>query len=227
MTLVGLLVSYQYQLTLYIVLMYKLSQQINYIPSMSEMDNATWREVINATPMRTNQQYVFYYRGIAKILVLGILPLSSLVYLNLKIYKAVKAPLTVLDEDDKGAQRHERELAKVLIGVVVIFIVCNTFRVIIEIDNMIGSKIVEECYKAGKHYFHLWSIIVDPLSEFMMVFNSSINTVIYGYLNKKFRTHFTPCIQKSDKNFVLVEIRLVEINAEEPQLVELQVPIED
>ena len=151
--------------------------------------------------MRINQHYLFYYRGIANIIVLGVIPLSSSVYLNWKLHKAVHSPPTLLEEDEKRLQRDDQELAQVLIGIVVIFIVCNTFRVIIEIDNMIGSKTVEECHKAGKPQFSLWSIIVGPLSEFMMVLNSSINMIIYCCLNENFRKHVIPGIKRSYNSF--------------------------
>ena len=155
--------------------------------------------------MRINQHYLFYYRGIANIIVLGVIPLSSSVYLNWKLHKAVHSPPTLLEEDEKRLQRDDQELAQVLIGIVVIFIVCNTFRVIIEIDNMIGSKTVEECHKAGKPQFSLWSIIVGPLSEFMMVLNSSINMVIYSCLNASFRKHIMCCISEPDNNLRLTQ----------------------
>merc|ERR1712051_483873 len=84
------------------------------------------------------------------------------------------------------------------------------FRVVIEIDNMVGSAIVEKCYLAGKYTFTLWSIIVDPLSEVMMVLNSATNMLIYTCLSKSFRNylHFcffsvckeTRCLQRRNIN---------------------------
>ena len=134
--------------------------------------------------------------GIAKIAVLGMFPLISLIYLNWKIYNGVKFPL-VLSTNFQRQQRREHELAKVLIGILIVFIVCHTFRVAIEIDNMVVSKMIEECYKAGKPQFSLWSLVIDPLSELMMVLNSSINTVIYCCLNANFRKYIFPCIKQS------------------------------
>ena len=60
----------------------------------------------------------------------------------------------------------------------------NTILIKLSQDPLLADqhkKDVEECFNAQKPYFHLWSIIVDPLSEFMIVLNSSINTIIYGY----------------------------------------------
>ena len=138
--------------------------------------------------------------GIAKLLVLGILPLGSLIYLNIKIYKGVKSPPALLGEGNQRHQRLDQDLAKVLIGIVMIFIVCHTFRIIIEIDNMIVSDIIELCYKAGKPTFTLWSIIVDPLSEVMMILNSSINMIVYCSLNANFRRCILACFGCAKNN---------------------------
>ena len=87
------------------------------------------------------------------------------------------------------------------------FIVCHTFRVAIEIDNMVVSEIIEECYKANKPQFSLWSLVVDPLSEFMMVLNSSINMVIYCCLNTNFRKYIFPCIKQYQRSFASLHPR--------------------
>ena len=93
--------------------------------SMSE--NITWNSVsgLDDQPIRINSivinyYYRFYYLGIAKILFLGIIPLSSLVYLNWKIYKGVKCPPTLTEEhqDVRSSQKRERKMAKVLIGII-------------------------------------------------------------------------------------------------------------
>ena len=139
--------------------------------------------------------------GIAKIMVLGFFPLISLVYLNWKIYTGVKSPASLFEEQDKRQQKKENELAKVLIGIVVLFIICHTFRVAIELDNMLGSKVLEECYKRGLPETTLWAIVVDPLSEFMMVFNCAANMVVYCCLNANFRKLMLPCIKQSQQSF--------------------------
>ena len=148
-----------------------------------------WKYVIGPSNIRTNQHYSFYYLGIAKLIVLGIFPLASLVYLNMKIYNGLKAPPSLYEKKEKNESDAEKDWAKVLIGIVMIFIICHMFRVVIEIDNMVGSAIAEKCYHAGKYSFTLWSIIVDPLSEVMMVLNSATNMLIYTCLSKSFRNY--------------------------------------
>ena len=154
---------------------------------------ADWKHVIGPSNIRTNQHYSFYYLGIAKLIVLGIIPLASLVYLNMKIYNGLKAPPSLYEKKEKNESDAEKDWAKVLVGIVMIFIICHMFRVVIEIDNMVGSEIAEKCYLAGKYSFTLWSIIVDPLSEVMMVLNSATNMLIYTCLSKSFRHYLHFC----------------------------------
>jgi hypothetical protein len=168
---------------------------------VDETSTMHWQDIINPTDLRVGQYYSFYYLGIAKILVLGIFPLISLVYFNWKIYKGVKSPASLFEEQDKRQQKKENELAKVLIGIVMLFIICHTFRVAVEIDNMVGSKLLEECYKRKLPDSTLWVIVVDPLSEFMMVFNCAANMVIYCCLNANFRKLIFPCIKRSQESF--------------------------
>ena len=80
-------------------------------------------------------------------------------------------------------------MAKVFIKIVTIFIVSHMFRVLIEIDNMIDSDRTVQCYKAGKEWFSLWSYIIDPIRELMVVSNCSVNMVIYFCVDEKFRKY--------------------------------------
>ena len=129
------------------------------------------------------------------MIILGIIPLSSLIYFNWKIYKGIKFPPTLLQQDDDRKRRREQDydLAKVLIGIVVTFISCHTFRVVIEFHNIMVHGEAFECAKAGLRVFSMWSILIDYLSDFMLGLNSSVNMIIYCCLNSTFRKSFFPC----------------------------------
>ena len=108
--------------------------------------------------------------------------------------------MCIRDRNNKMTSNVEKDWAKILTGIVVIFIVCHTFRIVIELDNMIKADVIERCFLAGRYTYTLWSIIVDPLSEIMMVFNSSINMLIYTCLSKTFRNHLLFCNVSRPKN---------------------------
>ena len=152
-------------------------------------------DMIDVTATRRHHHYSFYYMGLARLFVLGIIPLSSLMYFNLKIYNGVRCSSNLSELDDERNQRNQREndMAKVLIGIVVTFIICNLFRVVTELDNMIMAKKAAACEDTGEPAFYLWSLIIDYLSDLMMVINSSINMTIYGCLNSNFRKHILCC----------------------------------
>ena len=179
---------------------------IAYTILFSWNQNSTSKDVLRPTDMRLDAKYRFYYLGIIKIVVLGLFPLLSLSYLNWRIFNVVRASAASFQERDKyEQQKKENELARVLIGIIILFVVCHTFRVVIEIDNIAGlsnpAAIVKVCHTLCLPEFTLWSTVVDPLSELMMVVNSASNMVIYVCLNANFRKLMFPCIERSQRKF--------------------------
>ena len=144
------------------------------------------------------------YRSICpviKIVLLGVVPLLSLTYLNWRIFNAVRLSSQLVQEKARNEQQQkENDLARVLIGIIVLFIVCHTFRVTIEIDNIFTARSLPVCHELCLPEFTtLWTVVVDPLSELMMVINSASNMVIYCCLNANFRKLIFPCIERSQR----------------------------
>ena len=138
--------------------------------------------------------------ALIKIVVLGVLPLLSLTYLNWRIFNAVRLSSMLVQENHRREQQQkENDLARVLIGIIVLFIVCHTFRVIIEIDDMLTAKTLAVCNQLHLPPYSTWSVILDPLSELMMVVNSSSNMVIYCCLNSAFRKLIFPCVENTQR----------------------------
>ena len=143
------------------------------------------------------------YRSICpviKIVLLGVVPLLSLTYFNWRIFNAVRLSSQLVQEKDRREQQQkENDLARVLTGIIVLFIVCHTFRVVIEIDNIFTARSLHVCHQLCLPEFTLWTTVVDPLSELMMVINSASNMVIYCCLNANFRKLIFPCIERSQR----------------------------
>ena len=173
----------------------------------TQTNNLTYLDILYASELRRSPNYSFYYLGLARIFILGIIPLTSLIYLNWNIYHGVRHSSIISKPGVDRQQRREKELnlAKVLVVIVVVFIICHTFRVIIEIDNMIVSENATACLEANQPAFSLWSEIVDYLSETTMIINSSANMVIYCCLNELFRKLIFPCDEKLNETFNRVE----------------------
>ena len=130
--------------------------------------------------MRANEYYSLYYVNLATLLILGIIPLSLLVFFNYMIYQQIKSPPPLL-EDQARARRlnQERDLARILIAIVTTFILCHLLRLFLNIHETVIIKEVEACFSAKQNGIPPWVLIVDSVSSLMVVINSSVNMVIY------------------------------------------------
>ena len=90
-----------------------------------------WQPIVTFTQLRQNPLYITYYTTLTRLLLLGIFPLSLLMFFNYRIHYELQIPsiIEALPEIERIARRHqEKELAKVLIGIVSLFIVCHTLK---------------------------------------------------------------------------------------------------
>ena len=81
----------------------------------------------------------------------------------------------------------EKELVRVLIGIVVIFICCHAPRIFL---NLYESLVINDklaCIEAGETYYSFWAFIGIDFGSAMEVINSSVNIIIYYCLSSSFR----------------------------------------
>ena len=81
--------------------------------------------------------YNILYKGLEQLVPLGTIPLLMLIYYNARIYFAIKLPPNIelqMDEEIAIINR-EKRLSKVLLGIVLVFNVCHTPRIIWYIYN--------------------------------------------------------------------------------------------
>ena len=102
--------------------------------------------VVRAVPevmpaeLRMNDDYVFYYNNLAKLVITGIIPFVSLCFFNFKIYSSLRRRRSVMGPAACAA--HQQQLnednrqALVLFSIVIIFLVTNTPRILINIDEV-------------------------------------------------------------------------------------------
>ena len=110
---------------------------------------------ITITELRTNPYYSTYYINLAVLFVLGVIPVSLLAYFNCVIYLKIKPPTILLHAEDcvggstsriSSCTNHEKDLARVLIGIVIMFILCHILRLIINFYETIEKKSFEVFY---------------------------------------------------------------------------------
>ena len=176
------------------------------VENISESTNCTFEPIVNLTPMSSSYAYVMYYRNIATLIVLGILPLILLSYWNLNIYKGIthSLNLTGKTQNIQNRDNQEKEMARVLIGIVVMFILCHTLRIYLDIYDATtlkhGTLEVWLCMSLGEEGLPpQWKLILTEIKELMLVINSSVNMVIYCCLNSTFRKNFFSWCKKKNR----------------------------
>ena len=140
--------------------------------------------------MRTNPYYITYYTTLTRLLFLGVFPFSLLLFFNYKIYCKIQLPSIVeaLPELERSTRKNqENDLARVLIGIVFIFIVCHSLRVLTDIYEMINISSIIACHNAGRIGVSSWLIQLHYFSKLMISTNASISMFIYCLINKGFR----------------------------------------
>ena len=75
-----------------------------------------------------NEMYVTWYINWARLLVLGIIPFTSITFLNTKIYLAIKRR--------KGRRRKDDNMSIVLMIIVAVFTVCNLPRLLLNMHEI-------------------------------------------------------------------------------------------
>ena len=135
--------------------------------------------------------YNILYKGLEQIIPLGVIPLALLIYFNAKIYAAIKLPpnIELQAEEEISSINREKRLSKVLIGVVLVFNICHTPRIIWYLYNAYNYKSIAYCTlqnpatSGQSHWIYVFGLMYD----LFLVINSSVNTLVYGIVNDKFR----------------------------------------
>ena len=149
-----------------------------------------WQPIVTFTQLRQNPLYITYYTTLTRLLLLGIFPLSLLMFFNYRIHYELQIPsiIEALPEIERIARRHqEKELAKVLIGIVSLFIICHTLRVLTDFYEMVNITNIIYCNKAGRNGISSWIIRLNIFSKLMLATNASLSMVVYCLINKTFR----------------------------------------
>merc|ERR1712020_563900 len=110
------------------------------------------------TKFRSHPYFLLFYQNLARLIILGILPFVMLIFFNCSIYFAIRRR--------QVRQRHQEEnMAIVLMGIVSIFLVCNSFRIflnfyeaVFEINKFHGTTDGPKTSLKQKQWFNNASI---------------------------------------------------------------------
>ena len=149
------------------------------IPQFFEMeivwDDDTDFSFLKATDLRVHPHYVTYYVNYGRLFITGIIPLLCLLYCNTMIFKRIKE---VTRYSGQPRQQMEHKLAKVLIVIVLVFIICHIPRLGLNFhEAMAGDNIC----------LSVWILVSLSINKLFLTINSSVNVFIYCCLDRKFR----------------------------------------
>jgi len=135
---------------------------------------------ITATELRQNIYYRHIYIIYLNLLVHGLLPLSSLLFMNISIYRNLKQfsgdnPCVENPRDrDRSRRLSEVTLARISCIIVGVFVVCHSIRWLPNIYEMRQGVLTENQLEWPD-----WVSSVTQISHLLTVFNSSVNFYIY------------------------------------------------
>ena len=145
------------------------------------------------------------------LMLAGIIPFLMLSFFNFKIYQQVmvhsksfsqqhnfrdsKKSIGNVFVNEQSKRKEEVEMSKVLIGIVVVFLLCHTLKNACDVIwglSMFFSRIDANDMAKGRGKYE----IVCGVGKFLGIVNSSVNMIIYCFINKKFRHN---CLEHAKK----------------------------
>ena len=153
---------------------------------------------VQSSELRRSHGYTTYYvkwfRGIATLF----LPFLLLVLLNARIFASLKWRNRVqsaivwrgdAEEEHARVRRQENRLATLLVAIVLMFLVCNLPRILMNVYENVGWEEEEEEEEGDSAAGAApdWFLVCIQVSHFLLVANSSVNIVLYTWLNPLFR----------------------------------------
>ena len=164
-----------------------------------ETNASNVKPVIRATDLRKNSLYLTYYINLATFVVIGLIPFSLISYYNYNVYKGMKLRLKIAEDRQRKISNisirekstHEHDSANVLGGIVLLFMICHSLRLLLNFYEMIFIKHVLDCITNKQSGFPTWFFITKSFSDLMLIINSSINVIIYGTFHSAARNQIS------------------------------------
>ena len=148
---------------------------------------------VSLTDQACNKYYIIFYETIIGSVMFGLLPFFCLIVLGYKTYQAMKKYNVQRAESFnieivRIGQRQEIQMTKVMKSIVITFLVCHSPRMVLFLYNAIKLERYR-CDRKESGYPMDFYMIANQFSVFMVIFNSSIGTILYSATNSDFRKH--------------------------------------
>ena len=97
-------------------------------------------------------------------------------------------------------QTAEDKTVIIFLFITLVFIICHSPRMILDINELFNLKNTNDCYAKNMPHVHLWIFIMMHVSHFCLVLNASLNMVVYGFLCPSFQKEFKSIFSRKVNN---------------------------
>ena len=94
---------------------------------------------ICSTTMRDDPAYTRDYILLANFIVMAFIPFLILTVINSMLYQTITRS-TAANKRSNNRQKRDQNIAMILVGIVVVFVICNIFRIIINLYEVLIIK---------------------------------------------------------------------------------------
>jgi len=159
------------------------------IPKFLEAETYTYGDRVYLKPsdLRTHPDYILYNMWF-RIIILGAIPMTLLMYFNIKIYQGIQRKQQQINLQ----HQQENNLASIFMTIVAVFCICHFPRVFLNFHEIITAKETAACGAIRHHLpsagvFPTWALILNTFNCLFIVLNCCANFVIYGLQSPTFR----------------------------------------
>ena len=153
------------------------------------------------TELRINHQYIFWYLNVSNLIVTCVLPIGLLIFMNCRIATSLseyRQRQPSVYNKEKGSTNHNSKTNQkatstdlkqtfMLFSIVILFVICHALRIIMNISEFLNLEKLSIERKKGCDGISFWQHISMPLSEFLLIFNSSTHFFVYVFFDKSFQ----------------------------------------
>ena len=139
---------------------------------------------IEVADFRMSYWYVTWYQNWARLVLLGVFPFLATSCFNFHIYLLLSKKRSIPPDTRR---KKEENFFGVLLMIIVTFLVCNALRIFLNMHEIFVIDQIQLCKCSELGGFPVWVLILGFISPVFLVFNSSVNLIIYCIFSEKFR----------------------------------------
>ena len=153
------------------------------------------------TSLRMHHYYIFWYLNVSNVIVTCFVPIGILVFMNCKIATSMQAyrqrrysrRLNSIKINDLKSFQQSKESPNdikqtfILFSIVTLFVVCHTLRILMNISEIINLENLRMQQEKGCDGMSFLLHISMPLSEILLLCNSSANFFVFLCFDRSFQ----------------------------------------